>query len=84
MMAPLPANRVNFEPPFLRVGVDYTAKFHIKSTCLGSTPSIPGGIHLFWHQGGPLRNGPIRLSGRIFDGPQADDQCPRAPTAYVQ
>ena len=38
MMAPLPANRVNFEPPFSRVGVDYTAKFSIKSTYRGSTP----------------------------------------------
>ena len=38
MMAPLPANRVNFEPPFSRVGVDYTAKFLIKSTYRGSTP----------------------------------------------
>ena len=38
MMAPLPANRVNFEPPFSRVGVDYTAKFSINSTYRGSTP----------------------------------------------
>ena len=38
MMAPLPANRVNFEPPFSRVGVDYMAKFHTKSTYQCSTP----------------------------------------------
>ena len=38
MMAPLPANRVNFEPPFSEVGVDYMSKFHIKSTYQGSTP----------------------------------------------
>ena len=36
-MSPLPANRVNFEPPFSRVGVDFTSKFHIKSTYQGST-----------------------------------------------
>ena len=38
MMALLPANHVNIEPHFSRVGVDYTAKFHIKSTYWGSTP----------------------------------------------
>ena len=38
MMAPLSANHVNFKPPFSRVGVDYTAKFHIKSMYWGSTP----------------------------------------------
>ena len=38
MMAPLLSNHVNFVPPFSRIGVDYTAKFHIKSTYRGSTP----------------------------------------------
>ena len=36
IMAPLPKSRVCFEPPFSRVGVDYTAKFDIKATIRGA------------------------------------------------
>ena len=32
LMAPLPAVRVNYAPPFSKVGVDYTAKFNVKMT----------------------------------------------------
>ena len=35
-MAPLPRSRVSFEPPFSRVGVDYTGKFMIKATLRGA------------------------------------------------
>ena len=32
IMAPLPAVRVHYSPPFTKVGVDYTAKFPVKMT----------------------------------------------------
>ena len=48
MMAPLSANRVNFEPPFSRVGVDYTAKifYQIYISGLNPLPLLPGDISL--------------------------------------
>ena len=35
-MAPLPRSRVTFEPPFSRVGVDYTGSLDIKATIRGA------------------------------------------------
>ena len=36
IMAPLPRSRVTFEPPFSRVGVDYTGSLDIKATIRGA------------------------------------------------